>query len=75
MPATTQQQDSHQSIRKQPENVSFYVPFLLKKQNELMVSFKRCSSPAGKDSMSARKQIPPSKKAGMFVKKAVKTPG
>ncbi len=34
MPATKQQEDSHHSIRKQPENLSFIFPFFFKKQDE-----------------------------------------
>jgi hypothetical protein len=36
MPATTQQQDSHHSIRKQPELLYFIFHLFLKKQDELM---------------------------------------
>jgi hypothetical protein len=34
MPATKQQENSHQSITKQPGNLSFIFPFFFKKQDE-----------------------------------------
>jgi hypothetical protein len=43
MPATKQQEDSHQSIRKQPGNLSLIFLFFFKKQDEsIQFDFINC---------------------------------